>query len=74
MDLADASPEARVAVAAYGAVHDDLGRQLPATVSGRELVTAGFGRDVDIAASLDVARVVPRLYGESFVGEMTPGD
>jgi 2-phosphosulfolactate phosphatase len=66
LDLADASPEARAAVAAYDAVRDDLALELTATASGRELVAAGFGRDVEIAASLDVARVVPVLTGESF--------
>jgi 2-phosphosulfolactate phosphatase len=66
MDLADTSPEARMVVAAYGAIRDDLARQLTATVSGRELVTAGFGRDVEMAAALDVAGVVPVLFGDSF--------
>ena len=66
LDLADASPEARAAVAAYTAARGDLARELPRTASGRELVAAGFGRDVEIAASVDAARVVPVLSGESF--------
>jgi 2-phosphosulfolactate phosphatase len=66
LDLADASPEARVAAAAYDAVRADLGRELAETASGRELVAAGFGRDVEIAGSLDASRVVPVLSGESF--------
>lgn len=61
------SPEARAAAAAYAAVRGELGTALPACVSGRELVEAGFGRDVVIAASVDVSRVVPVLRGEAFV-------
>jgi 2-phosphosulfolactate phosphatase len=74
LDLADASPEAQAAVAAYRAVRDDLALELPATASGRELVAAGFGLDVEIAASLDAARVVPLLSAESFADAVAPVD
>jgi 2-phosphosulfolactate phosphatase len=72
LDLAEASPEARMAAAAYDAVRGDLGPQLATTASGRELVTAGFDRDVEIAAALDVSRVVPVLSGEAFADAEAP--
>ena len=62
----DASPEARLAAAAYDALRGDLATWLPATASGRELTAAGFGRDVEIAAAADVSAVVPVLDGEAF--------
>lgn len=61
------SPEARVAEQAFRAVRDDLGAQLAACAGGVELVEAGFADDVEIAAQLDVSRVVPALDGEAFV-------
>ena len=67
LGLQDASPEARTAAAAYDAVGGDLAAALPACVSGRELVAAGFARDVGIAAAADVSAVVPVLRGEAFV-------
>ncbi|MBO0847116.1 MAG: 2-phosphosulfolactate phosphatase [Nocardioides sp.] len=65
--LGGASPEAHSAVAAYDAVRADLASALATCASGRELIVAGFARDVEIAASADVAAVVPMLRGESFV-------
>jgi 2-phosphosulfolactate phosphatase len=62
-----ASPEARAAAAAYDAVRGELSTALPACVSGRELVDGGFGRDVDLAAAVDVSRVVPMLRDGAFV-------
>jgi 2-phosphosulfolactate phosphatase len=62
-----ASPEARSAAAAYDAVHGELERALLDSASGRELVTGGFARDVEIAAAADVSSVVPVLDGEAFV-------
>ena len=68
LGLEGASPEARAAAAAYDAVRGDLAAALPACASGRELVGAGFARDVEIAAAVDGAAVVPVLRGEAFVG------
>ena len=65
----DASPEACVAAAAYEAVRGDLGSALVACASGRELVTAGFARDVEIAAAAGSSSVVPVLRGEVFRDE-----
>ena len=67
LGLEGASPEARTAAAAYDAVRGDLAAALPACASGRELVGAGFARDVEIAAAVDGAAVVPVLRGEAFV-------
>jgi 2-phosphosulfolactate phosphatase len=64
---ADASPEARAAVAAYDAVRDDLTSALTSCASGRELLDAGFARDVEIAASAGASTVIPVLRGEAFL-------
>lgn len=64
---AGASPEARAAAAAYTSVRAELGSVLPICDSGRELVEAGFARDVEIAARLDVTSVVPVLRDGAFV-------
>jgi len=64
---AGASPEAGLAVEAYDAVRGDLAAALHDCASGRELISAGVTRDVDLAAEADASRVVPVLRGESFV-------
>src|SRR6478735_7143192 len=58
---ADLSPEARVAELAFRAVVARLPADLPRCASGRELVDAGFGPDVDVASGLDASDVVPVL-------------
>ena len=60
------SPEARVAASAYAEVRSDLASELRDCASGRELVEAGFGRDVEIAADVDVSSVVPVLHEDAF--------
>lgn len=62
-----ASPEAISAAAAYDGVRDHVGTALLDCASGRELVTAHFEGDVEIAAAVDASRVVPTLQGEAFV-------
>ena len=64
---AGASPEANLAVAAYDAVRGDLEAALLDCASGLELMSAGFGRDVELAAEVDAGDVVPLLRGEAFV-------
>lgn len=59
-----ASPEARMAVAAWRGA--DLPADLLDCAGGRELREAGFVADVEIAAQHDVSEVVPVLVGESF--------
>jgi 2-phosphosulfolactate phosphatase len=66
LGLEGASPEARLAAAAYDAVRDDVASALETSASGRELTAAGFGRDVEIAAAIDVSAKVPVLSGEAF--------
>ena len=66
LDLTDASPEARMAAAAFRAVQPDLRAELLACAGAQELVDAGFAEDVDVAAELDVASVVPVLYDGEF--------
>jgi 2-phosphosulfolactate phosphatase len=67
LGLEGASPEACLAAAAYAEVRDDLATALATCASGRELAEAGFAGDVDVAATVDVSRVVPVLQGEAFV-------
>jgi 2-phosphosulfolactate phosphatase len=62
-----ASPEALLAASSYAAVRADIARLLPDTAGGRELVSAGFVRDVEIAADQDVSDVVPVLHDDAFV-------
>jgi 2-phosphosulfolactate phosphatase len=62
-----ASPECGLAVAAYLAARHDLGSALADCASGRELVTGGFDRDVQLAAAGNVSAAVPVLRGEAFV-------
>lgn len=67
LDLGSASPEAAAAAAAYDAIRGRLPAALPETASGRELLAAGFGRDVELAAESDVSPVVPVLRGDAFL-------
>ena len=60
------SPEAQAAVAAFRAVRGDLQEVLRSSSSGRELIYAGFGTDVAIAAELDATDLVPELKGGGF--------
>ena len=63
----DASPEARVAAAAFAAVRPSLAEELAACAGGVELAEKGFARDVGLAAEHGVSRVVPVLEGDAFV-------
>lgn len=49
-----------------------LGPALARFSSGRELARRGFGRDLEIAADLDAARVVPVLVDGAFVARTWP--
>ncbi|WP_426595841.1 2-phosphosulfolactate phosphatase [Cellulomonas sp. McL0617] len=61
------SPEASSAAAAYRSVRGVEREALRACASGRELVSAGFGEDVDIAAEVGASTSVPRLVDGVFV-------
>jgi 2-phosphosulfolactate phosphatase len=63
---ASLSPEARAAVAAFRDVRDDLAAAIGASASGRELVDAGFERDLPIATELDATELVPVLVDGAF--------
>ncbi len=60
------SPEASTAAAAHRAAAADLAERLTDCASGRELVDAGFERDVAIAAQADTSSVVPLLHDGAF--------
>lgn len=60
------SPEARAAAELFRAARSDLTSRLQHCVGGRELASAGFGSDVDVAADLDASDVVPMLKDEAF--------
>jgi 2-phosphosulfolactate phosphatase len=66
LGLTDASPKAHLAAAAYDAVRGHLGSALADCASGRELVNAGFARDVEIAAAEGDSVVVPVLREDAF--------
>jgi len=61
------SPEAAAAGVAFRAAASSLPAQMSASVSGQELIRAGFPEDVAIAAELDTTTCVPVLVGERFV-------
>ncbi|MDN4172117.1 2-phosphosulfolactate phosphatase [Nocardioides sp. SOB77] len=61
-----ASPEARVAVAAWRAVADRLPAELAACAGGRELADLGFADDVAVASEVGASRVVPLLVAGEF--------
>ena len=62
-----ASPEARVAMAAFADARPELVERLRECGSGRELIDKGFPFDVDLAADLDASQVVPVLDGAELV-------
>lgn len=60
------SPEARLAEQAFRACEGSLVEALHGCAGGHELVVADFAEDVDVAAELDVADVVPVLVADAF--------
>jgi 2-phosphosulfolactate phosphatase len=61
------SPEAALAAAAFDHLRERLPQILGQSVSGKELIERGFGRDIDPAAQLNVSENVPRLVNRAFV-------
>ena len=55
------SAEARVARDAFRAAAPDLAAILGASVSGQELISRGFQKDVEFAAALNVSTTAPFL-------------
>lgn len=64
--LADRSPEADAAVAAFVHAAPTLPAQLHKCSSGRELIARGFPKDVELAATLNVSAVVPCLRENAY--------
>jgi 2-phosphosulfolactate phosphatase len=61
------SPEAQHAASAYATIAGDLPAVLADCASGRELISVGYGADVDAAAVIDAEDVVPVLTADGFV-------
>lgn len=61
------SPEAELAVAAFERFRNDLSGALRGASSGKELISRGFARDVDLASVLDVSVSVPQLIDRAYV-------
>ncbi|HXC56586.1 MAG TPA: 2-phosphosulfolactate phosphatase [Rhizomicrobium sp.] len=62
LDLA-MTAEARAARDAFRAAKPALAETIRDSVSGRELIDAGFAADVELAADLDISTAAPRLHG-----------
>jgi 2-phosphosulfolactate phosphatase len=60
------SAEAEAAAAAFERLRGDLAGHLLASLSGQELIRAGWADDVDVATGLDADDVVPILDGHAF--------
>lgn len=60
------SPEAEAAVAAFEHLLQNIRQALRETMSGRELINAGWSEDVDLATELDADDCVPFLDGIAF--------
>src|SRR5258706_572593 len=58
--------EAEAAVAAFERLRGELAEALRGSLSGRELVDAGWPDDVDVASDLDADDLVPILDGNAF--------
>ncbi len=60
------SPEAEVAREAYRAAGNRLAYLVRGSISGRELVDAGFAGDVDLALDEDVSGTVPEMHDGAY--------
>lgn len=58
------SPEALTTAETFAAGRSRLGERLAGCVGGRELVSKGFGSDVDIAGELNTSTIVPVIRPE----------
>lgn len=68
------SAEARTAKAAYVELKNEIPATLRESLSGQELIAAGFPDDVELAAQEDVSAAVPALVEGRYVdaAEMSP--
>lgn len=60
------SPEAELARLAYEAVRPDIGHLVRTSMSGRELIEAGYEGDVEMAIDLDVSDGAPLLVDGAY--------
>jgi 2-phosphosulfolactate phosphatase len=60
------SAEAEAATAAFERLRDDLTGAFRGSLSGRELIDAGWADDVAVASELDADDIVPILDGNAF--------
>jgi 2-phosphosulfolactate phosphatase len=61
------SPEAELAVAAFGRFRGELRAVLAACGSGKELIEWGFESEIDLAAEYAASAAVPMLSGDRFL-------
>jgi 2-phosphosulfolactate phosphatase len=60
------SPEARVARDAFRSAGDDIADMIRDSISGQELIQAGFSGDVELAIETDVSSTAPVLHEGAF--------
>ena len=60
------SPEARLAAISYRAAGPDCAELVRGSVSGMELIDAGFSRDVTLAVQTGTSVAAPRLVGGAY--------
>ncbi|SFP96535.1 2-phosphosulfolactate phosphatase [Amycolatopsis arida] len=60
------SPEASLAARAFRAAGPDVGSVVAGSASGKELIDAGYGGDVDLAIGVNRSTVAPRLVNGVF--------
>ncbi len=61
------SPEAGAALDMFQGSRESLRERVRDSAGGRELLSKGFGADVEVASVLDSTDVVPVLVGDGFV-------
>jgi 2-phosphosulfolactate phosphatase len=61
------SPEAETAIAAFERFRHNLHDALSRSISGKDLLARGFGRDLDLAAEYAVSAAAPLMKEDRFV-------
>jgi 2-phosphosulfolactate phosphatase len=61
------SPEARYVAEGFLKLQEDIVSEIEQTVSGRELIEAGYAEDVELACALDESLSVPLLGEDGFI-------
>jgi 2-phosphosulfolactate phosphatase len=68
------SPEAQLAIEAYGGVQPSLKHLIKQCGSGQELIERGFEQDVDLASEVDVSRCIPVLLDGAYTNHTREKD